>query len=159
MNDIINLFSPDQADFGLEEYKDKLPRHLYAHLEQVLTGNPGDILRPLLWEKQFMGAIKLAYFKNKQHVGFIRCLTVLPSSPGLPSSDPKVFQAALEKVLEEFMSLCFGICEGLNEICWNVHPAERQLCKACLAIAFKELPASQAYVEHGMRYRSFIRKR
>lgn len=158
MSDIINLFSPDQAEFGLEEYKDKFPGHLYAHLKQILTCNPGDILRALLWEGQLIGIIRLAYFEKKQ-VGFIRCLTVLPSSPGLPLSDPKVFQAALEKVLGEFMDLCFGIYDGLNEICWNVHPTEKQLCKTCLAIAFKELPAQQAFVEHGVRHRSFIRKR
>lgn len=149
MGQVINLFSPSE-EINLEQYKDQLPGHMYENLKELLVCGPGDIARTLFWGGEFVGAIKLAY-RHQREVGFIRCEALCPIEQSL--------LPAVEEGVAEFIRLCFGTYRRLDVIHWNAHPEDQWKHQVCQALAFDELPPAQAFVHHGVRYRSFALKR
>lgn len=155
MTNVINIFSLGE-DIDIEQYRGKFTKESFEHLKELFTCRQGDILRAVLWDGQFVGAIRLSY-NLERRVGFIRCLIIRPQTS--PFQDVRVFRDAVNESVSQFIRLCFKSYRQLHKIYWNVNPYDELMCEICHRLLFKEMDPALALVSNGLRYRSFILER
>lgn len=148
MGNIVSLFSPGES-FSIESHRDQIPEDVYPLFEDLFKKGHGDLLRLLLDKDDIRGVIKMIYL-NWPNAGVLR-LVLLPVQEGE--------NEVTKELLSQFIRLCFATYRRLRVIYWNLHPSAVHYHQLCQDLCFQELPASSAYTEEGVRFRSFFIER